>query len=82
MNDDTLPPSSRPLINRFWSLTDKRDSRTMTAERFSIAFTISFSLFADVEHTPFHAVAIFGADSTGFTVFAVVAIWVFPFLFG
>jgi hypothetical protein len=57
----------------------------MTADRFSIAFTISASLFADVEHTPFHAVAIFGADSAvfgAFAVFGVVAIWVVPFLFG
>jgi hypothetical protein len=58
----------------------------MVADRFSIAFTISFSLFAEVEQTSFHALTNFGALITTAdfgAFFAVdVAIWVFPFLFG
>lgn len=44
------------------SATDKPDSKTKTAERFSIDAIISFSDFADVAQTLVHAVTIFGAD--------------------
>jgi hypothetical protein len=56
----------------------------MVADRFSIAFTISFSDFADVEQTSFHALTNFGAliTTADFGAFFAVAIWVFPFLFG
>ena len=49
-----------------------------------MALMISLSDFAEVEQTLFHAVAIFGADITGFAVFAFDAVVIlgFPFLFG
>jgi hypothetical protein len=68
--DETCPPSSKPLMNRLRSATDRRDSRIMVALRFSIAFMISLSLFAEVEQTALHAVTIFGALITT-AVFAV-----------
>ena len=71
-------------MNFFWSFTDKRLSRTIVAERFSIALMISLSDFAEVEQTETHADVSFGALITTvfFTDFAVFAdvIWVFPFL--
>ena len=87
MKEDTFPPSSKPLMNFFCSATVNRDSSFMVALRFSIAFTISFSLFADVEQTAFHALTNFGALITtadfGADFFAVDAdmIWV-SILFG
>ena len=73
-------------MKRFWSLTDKRLSSTIVADRFSIALIISLSDFAEVEQTEVHAEVSFGAliVIVFFAVFFAVAvvIWVFPFLFG
>jgi hypothetical protein len=65
-------------MNFFWSAIDKRDSKTITALRFSIAFTISFSDFVEVVQTLFQAVAILGAES--FTSFGAFAFGAFDFV--
>ena len=67
-------------MNLFWSLTDKRDSSTMTADRFSIALMISFSDLVEVAHTETQAEVSFGAlIATGaFVAFVDFVIWVFP----